>query len=122
MWIGVLGKEFSGGLGFVYFSADRRYQRGFGVLLQFCLAHLIRDGKFLATWPDPRERAYGERLREALRKLFAVIHRREGLSAAVFQNRLDAARNGVVRCGAQDVPETRPRGNPAERVEGHGAR
>ena len=79
--IEVLGAEFDGVLGCDYFSAYRRYQREFGVLLQFCLAHLIRDVKYLTTLPDARDRAYGERLREALRQLFAVIHRRERLSA-----------------------------------------
>src|SRR5512135_1274652 len=61
----VLGVEFDGVLGCDYFSSYRRYQREFGVLLQFCLAHLIRDVKYLTTLPDARDRAYGERLREA---------------------------------------------------------
>src|SRR5512146_1113783 len=77
--IEVLGVEFDGVLGCDYFSSYRRYQREFGVLLQFCLAHLIRDVKYLTTLPDARDRAYGGRLREALRSLFAVIHRREEL-------------------------------------------
>src|SRR6059058_3212709 len=90
--IGVLGAEFDGVLGCDYFSSYRRYQREFGILLQFCLAHLIRDVKYLTTVPDSRDRAYGERLREALRSLFAVIHRRDELPAAVFQGQLEAAR------------------------------
>ncbi|HSQ56455.1 MAG TPA: IS66 family transposase, partial [Gemmata sp.] len=118
--IEVLGTEFNGVLGCDYFSAYRRYHREFGVLLQFCLAHLIRDVKYLTTLPDARDRAYGERLREALRQLFAVIHRREELPAAAFQNRLDAARTEVLRCGAQDVPETRASGNLAKRFAVHG--
>ncbi len=118
--IEVLGTEFNGVLGCDYFSAYRRYHREFGVPLQFCLAHLIRDVKYLTTLPDARDRAYGERLREALRELFAVIHRREELSATVFQNRLDAARTEVLRCGAQDVPETRASGNLAKRFAVHG--
>ena len=48
-----------------------------GVIVQFCLAHLIRDVKFLTTLPDKAEQAYGQRLRDALRSLFAVIHQRE---------------------------------------------
>jgi transposase len=115
-----LGTEFSGVLGCDYFSAYRRYQREFGVLLQFCLAHLIRDVKFLTTLPDPHDRAYGERLREALRRLFAVIHRREHLSAAVFQSQLEAARAEVLRCGTQGVPETKHSRNLAKRLEKHG--
>src|SRR5712671_1900487 len=118
--IEVLGKEFDGVLGCDYFSAYRRYQREFGVLLQFCLAHLIRDVKFLATLPDPQERAYGERLCEALRKLFAVIHRREHLSPQAFQDQLEAARTEVLRCGTQGVPETKHSRNLAKRFEVHG--
>src|SRR5207249_950566 len=57
--IDVLGAEFDGVLGCDYFSAYRRYHREFGVELQFCLAHLIRDVVFLMTLPDRRERAYG---------------------------------------------------------------
>jgi transposase len=118
--IAVLGEEFNGVLGCDYFSAYRRYQREFGVLLQFCLAHLIRDVKFLTTLPDARDRAYGERLREALRQLFAVIHRREQLSAPVFQSQLEAARTEVLRCGTRDVPETKHSRNLANRLERHG--
>jgi transposase len=119
--IEVLGAEFNGVLGCDYFSAYRRYQREFGVLIQFCLAHLIRDVKFLTTLSDARERAYGERLREALRQLFAVIHQREQLSAAAFQSQLEAARAEVLRCGTQDVPAARSSGNLAKRLETHGA-
>jgi transposase len=118
--IEVLGAEFDGVLGCDYFSSYRRYQREFGVLLQFCLAHLIRDVKFLTTLPDARDRAYGERLREALRQLFAVIHRREGLPAAAFQAQLEVARAEVMRRGTRDVPETRPSRNLAKRFEAHG--
>jgi transposase len=118
--IEVLGAGFDGVLGRDYFSAYRRYQREFGVLLQFCLAHLIGDVKYLTTLPDPRGRAYGERLREALRSLFAVIHRREKLSAEVFQGELEAARVEVLRCGTQEVPETKHGRNLAKRFETHG--
>jgi len=118
--IEVLGAEFDGVLGCDYFSSYRRYQREFGVLLQFCLAHLIRDVKYMTTLPDARDRAYGERLREALRSLFAVIHRREELPAAVFQGQLEAARAEVMRRGTHEVPETRPSRNLAKRFETHG--
>src|SRR4051795_3741439 len=118
--IEVLGKEFNGVLGCDYFSAYRRYQREFGVLLQFCLAHLIRDVKFLTTLPDARDRAYGEKLREALRQLFAVIHRREQLTVAAFQSQLEGARAQVMRWGTQDVPATKHGRNLAKRLETHG--
>jgi transposase len=119
--IAVLGEEFDGVLGCDYFSAYRRYQREFGVVLQFCLAHLIRDVKFLMTLPDARDRAYGERLREALRRLFAVIHRREELPAVVFQGQLEAARAEVLRRGTEAVPGTKHSRNLAKRLATHGA-
>ena len=53
----VLGEEFDGVLGCDYFSAYRKYMGDFGVLVQFCLAHLIRDVKFLVKHPDSKNRA-----------------------------------------------------------------
>jgi transposase len=50
-----LGKEFGGILGCDYFSAYRRYMKECSIQLQFCLAHLIRDVKFLTTLPDERD-------------------------------------------------------------------
>src|SRR5262249_45568582 len=114
--IDVLGAEFDGVLGCDYFSAYRRYHREFGVVLQFCLAHLIRDVKFLTTLPDARDRAYGERLIGGLRELFGVIHRREEYSVAAYQRRLEAARAEVLHLGTQDVPPTRASSNLARRV------
>ena len=113
--IEVLGMEFDGVLGCDYFSAYRRYHREFGVVLQFCLAHLIRDVKFLTTLPDARDRAYGERLREALRRLFAVIHRREELSAVTFRSELEAARAEVLRCGTRRANSSTDTQGPRQR-------
>jgi transposase len=118
--IEVLGAEFNGVLGCDYFSAYRRYLREFDVSLQFCLAHLIRDVKFLTTLPDARDRMYGTRLREALRELFGVIHRRELLTAERFQAQLEAARAKVLRCGTHNVPATNHCRNLAKRFEEHG--
>ena len=58
-----LGTEFNGVLGCDYFSAYRKYMRKFGVRVQFCMAHLIRDVKFLLTLPSAADRVYGRRLR-----------------------------------------------------------
>src|SRR5947209_8016987 len=118
--IAVLGEEFKGVLGCDHFSAYRRYLREFGVLVQFCLAHLIRDVKFLLTLPDQRDQACGGRLRDALRELFGVIHQKEGLSAVAFQARLEGARQAVLRAGTQDVPPTRQGANLAKRFEKYG--
>jgi transposase len=118
--IEVLGEEFDGVLGCDCFGAYRRYMREFGVTLQFCLAHLIRDVKFLMTLPGKEEQAYGTRLRDALRTLFRVIHRREQMPPVEFQTRLEAARDGVLRAGRQDVPASRHARAMAKRLHEHG--
>jgi hypothetical protein len=61
-----------------------------------------------------------ERLREALRQLFAVIHRREELPDAVFRGQLETARAEVMRRGTRDVPEAKHGRNLAKRFEAHG--
>jgi transposase len=116
----VLGEEFNGVLGCDYFSAYRRYLRECNAVVQFCLAHLIRDVKFLTTLPDARDRAYGERLREALRALFGVIHQRETLGPRVFARQLAAARDEVLRQALRDVPPTAASRNLAKRFGQHG--
>jgi transposase len=119
--IEVLGEEFDGVLGCDHFSAYRRYMRECGVLVQFCLAHLIRDVKFLTTLPGQQERAYGERLRQALRTLFGVIHRREQLPQRQFQRQLEIAREGVLLAGTSNVPSGRHAQTMAKRLRTYGA-
>ena len=97
--IEVLGKEFDGVLGCDFYSAYRRYMREFDVRLQFCLAHLIREVKYLQTLRDTPDESFGQALTIALRKLFGVIHRREQLSEAEFQEQLAAARDNVLSYG-----------------------
>jgi len=117
----VLGREFDGVLGCDCFSAYRRYLRECDVVVQFCLAHLIRDVKFLTTLPDLADRAYGERLREALRALFGLIHRREQLPVGQFQQQLQAARDQVLEVGTTQVPPGRQAQAMAKRLNKYGA-
>jgi hypothetical protein len=58
--IEVLGKEFEGTLGCDYFSAYRKFMNDFDVAVQFCIAHLLRDIRFLVSLPDASTRAYGD--------------------------------------------------------------
>jgi transposase len=116
----VLGKEFNGVLGCDYFSAYRKYMGDCGVLVQFCLAHLIRDIKFLTTHPDARNRAYGERLLQAARELFGLIHRRDLLSPQHFAAELEDAGNVLAGMAIMRVPNTPEAQNLAKRFEEHG--
>ena len=116
----VLGAEFDGLLGCDYFSAYRRYLRLSDVRVQFCLAHLIRDVKYLSTLPDPATRAYGERLRQGLRDLFEAYHQHEPVYRRSFPFSLEAARARLLRTALVDVPASREAQNLAGRLRQYG--
>lgn len=117
----VLGKEFAGVLGSDCLGAYRRYMRECNVVIQFCLAHLIRDVKFLTKLPAPAEQAYGERLREGLRQLFQVIHEREKYSPPAYQALLEAKRQQILQDGTENVPAGKHSAAMAQRLKKHGA-
>ena|SRR5487761_1612307 len=104
-------------LGCDYFSAYRKYMRlNQNVALQFCLAHFIRDVKFLAEHPNPKNRAYGQRLLEDLRKLFRTIHRREEFaSEATFRASLERIAADICWDAFMESAGTRESNNIAER-------
>jgi transposase len=112
-----LGGEFDGILGCDYFSAYRKYMGEMAGQVQFCLAHLVRDVKFLTTL-DAATRRYGVRLLGRLRGLFRVIHRRERLRPERFRQALENERKAIVRA-ATHPPWTGPAGNMAERFRKH---
>jgi len=115
----VLGKEFNGVLGCDYFSAYRKYMKDVGVEIQFCLAHLIRDVKFLTTLPNPATRRYGERVLNGLRRLFKVIHRRETMTEAGFDRALKRASDDLIAVGKRAPPQRQAQ-NLARRFRLHG--
>jgi transposase len=117
----VLGNEFAGVLGCDYFSAYRKYMREFDVLIQFCLAHLIRDVKFLVAHPNAKNRRYGTRVLQSLRNMFRVIHRRETMTAAGFERRLKETGEELLWQATRYAPSTREAKNLARRFEKHGA-
>ena len=93
-----------------------KYMRDFGVVLQFCLAHLIRDVKFLVEHPNKKNQTYGQLLLADLRRLFRVIHRRdEYASPDNFQRGLEAARRQLVWDATRRAPLSREAYNLAKR-------
>jgi len=127
--IDVLGKEFDGVLGCDYFSAYRKYMKDFDVLLQFCIAHLIRDIRFLTTLNDPETKAYGQRLLNAVKNMFKVIHDRENMTPEMFKAAMENARNQILYTALNHVPskldqdgkeEKREAQNMANRFRTHG--
>jgi transposase len=119
--IDVLGEEFDGVIGCDYWGAYKKYMRLHeNVQLQFCIAHLIRDVKYLTTLSDKATKAYGEQLREALRELFRVIHRRQDVLPRTFERRLLAARDRIFAMATGNVPSSNEAQNMANRFVKHG--
>ena len=100
----VLGEEFDGVLGCDYFSAYHKYMTDFNITVQFCIAHLIRDIKFLTGLPDAETRAYGTRLLAAVKAMFQVIHQHDHVEPAAFQRALEQARDRILEVALNDVP------------------
>jgi len=84
----VLGQDYSGSLGADFWGAYRKYARQCGVLIQFCLAHLIREVKYLCEFPEPSVQRYGQALLAELKGLFCALHRRAKLSSLAFDQAL----------------------------------
>jgi transposase len=116
----VLGKEFDGALGCDYFSAYRKYMKDFNVVVQFCLAHFIRDVKFLAEHPNRKNREHGKRLLEHLRRLFHIIHRRDEYPTEVgFRRALGRVSRDLTTDAILHSPGTREADNLGDRFVTH---
>ena len=88
----VLGREFGGLIHCDYFGAYRKFGEECLVMTQFCLAHLIRDIRFLAESPDLIARDYGQGLLDRMRALFHLWHERKESGAEEIPPGLRLAR------------------------------
>jgi transposase len=102
--IDVLGESFNGALGCDYFSSYQSYMRRFDATLQFCIAHLIRDVRFLTTLPDKETKAYGNRILNGIRELFKIIHNRNSYSKVSFRVALEQVKQTIIDAVTTDVP------------------
>ena len=80
----VLGDTFEGALISDFYSAYVCYANA---RQQFCLAHLIRDIKFLTTLPDEATQAFGQAVLTHFKLLFDLWHDRDRSPPEQFQHR-----------------------------------
>lgn len=118
--IDVLGEDFSGVIGCDYFSAYRKYMKDFDVMVQFCIAHLIRELKYLAGLTDKATADYGQKLLDAMRDMFSIFHKAEELTASDFAKSMEESRKAFLDIALTDVPESRQTQNLANRFRTHG--
>ena len=118
--IDVLGEDFAGVIGCDYFSAYRKYMKDFDILIQFCIAHLIRELKYLAGLTDKATADYGQKLLDAMRDMFSIFHKAEGLTVSDFAKSMEESRKGFLGIALTDVPDSRQAQNLANRFRQHG--
>lgn len=115
-----LGEDFAGVLGCDYFSAYRKYMGHCDIRVQFCLAHLIRDLRYLTTLSDKATQTYGQTLMKRVSRLFELIHQKETMSEAEFETELTKARDAILKRATHRVPDTAEAQNIAKRFRDHG--
>jgi transposase len=93
----VLGAAFGGVISCDYYSAYLCFMKESSAVMQFCLAHLIRDVKFLADSGDKVTRNWAMKILNLFRKLFSLIHRKDELSEAHFQRTLIKLRDQLIK-------------------------
>lgn len=115
----VLGEAFGGVVGSDYFSAYRKYMGDGNVRAQFCIAHLIRELRFLTTLSDKVTQNYGARILATLKALFKLIHRRETMTPEKFERAMQKAKKKVI-AKALGAPPRAEAQNIAARFRKHG--
>jgi transposase len=116
----LLGREFAGVLGCDFFSTYRKFMKECDLRVQFCLAHLICDLKFLTTLPNKLTAAYGKQLLDEVRALFAIIHRRDKMGKTAFVKAMSEQRRVIIDTAIRGAPDTRYVRCMAARFEKYG--
>ena len=118
----MLGREFNGVLGCDYFSAYHKYMEDCGVAVQFCLAHLIRDVKFLTELPDTVTAAYGDAVARGAAAVVPCDPPPGDAGPGTVPGALEEARDEVLRCATGKRAPPRPAAQTmAKRFREHGA-
>jgi transposase len=95
----VLGDVYGGTLVSDFFSAYVKYANR---LQQFCLAHLIRDIKFLTTLPDQNEQRFGRVLLLQFKRLFHFWHLRQKIPKDRYDRLMLRLKTRILRMAAPE--------------------
>jgi len=111
----VLGETFKGTLISDFFSAYTKYA---SALQQFCLAHLIRDIKFLTTLPDKMNQEFGKRLLRQFKRLFYFWHLRRTMPQEHYSRAISVIQRNL-RALVSEKQLPRKSQNIANRLDKH---
>ncbi len=94
----ILGDTYGGTIVSDFFSAYVSYAN---LLQQFCLAHLIRDVKFLTTLPGAIDQRFGRLLLIEFKRLFHCWHLREKIPKERFDRIMFRIKDRVLRLAVE---------------------
>ena len=116
----LLREEFAGFIGCDYYGAYRKFSRLSDALVQYCMAHLIREIRFLAEHMNKKLACWGKELLEWLKKLFDTLHRSEKMTAPGFARRMKQIKVGFL-CQMRQPPDHKLAKTLARRFQGPAA-
>lgn len=93
----LLGKDYEGMIGCDFWGAYRKFARLGNATVQYCMAHLIREIRFLAEHTNRKLSRWGEKLLNGLRTLFKTLHRSDKLTETGFARRMTQIHRGFLR-------------------------
>ena len=93
----LLGEAYEGIIGCDFWGAYRKFSRLSNATVQYCMAHLIREVRFLADHTIPKLVRWGKGLLEWLKKLFKTLHRSDELTAKGFARRMKQIKQGFLK-------------------------
>jgi len=80
----ILGDNFLGCLTSDFYSAYVKYS---SPKQQFCMAHLVREVKYLTTLPEKTDKDFGMKLLAYMRRVFKLWHQRDSISQEQWDRR-----------------------------------
>jgi transposase len=92
----LLGKEYEGIIGCDFWGAYRKFARLGNATVQYCMAHLIREVRFLAEHTNSKLSDWGQKLLDWLRKLFRTLHRSDELTETGFARSMEKIKRGFL--------------------------
>lgn len=92
-----LGEKFDGIIGCDYWGGYRKFARLSDAFVQHCMAHLIREIRFLAEHPARSLARWGNRLLDWLKELFKTLHRSDTFTTKGFSQKMKQIQQGFLR-------------------------
>ena len=92
----LLGQEYEGIIGCDFWGAYRKFARLSDAVVQFCMAHLIREIRFLAEHTNKKLERWGHQLLDWIKKLFKTLHRSDELTETGFARRMEQIKRGFL--------------------------